>query len=105
MKISLQNKLVLKPFKKTKEIKTSVGNGFLTVDSTRDVDFLELLVDTNLDLGNNKSVLLEAGAKVYFTEKTLQTQKWPRDIYKSEHFEEFVIANASDVLYVESKNG
>jgi len=103
MRISLQNKLVLKPYKKAKEIKTTVANGMLSVESKKSADYLELLVDTNLDLGNNRSVLLEAGSKVYFLETTLQTQKWPRAIFKSEHFEEFVVANAADVLYVESK--
>lgn len=103
MMISGKNKLVLKPYKEQKKIETKVNNSFLSVESKKKASFLELLVDTNFELGDNRSVLLPAGSKVYFLESTLQTQKWPRAIFKSEHFEEFVVANVSDVLYVESK--
>lgn len=103
MKLSLNRKLILTPYKKSKEIKTSVSGGILTIDSTKNADFLELLVDTTIDLGQNRDLLLEAGTKVFFAEHTLQTQKWPRDIMKSEHFGEFVVANANDILYIETK--
>jgi hypothetical protein len=102
--MSLNGNLILKPYLKTKELRTTeVAAGFVMTANKIGVEPLELLVDTNITLGQNTSVLLKKGSRVYFKEETLHTQKWPRNIFESEQFPEgFVVGSVSDVLFIEA---
>lgn len=100
MKTSINGNLILKPYNKTKELRTTeVASGFVMTANKVGVESLELLVDAIVNLGNNK-ITLPKGAKIYFKEETLHTQKWPRQVLESEEFPEgFVVGNIADVLF------
>lgn len=102
MKTSLNNNLILKPYKKTKELQSvDAVTGFTMTKQKVGIECLELLVDANVKIDDNK-LYLHKGSKVYFKEETLHTQKWPRQIYECDQFEEgFVIGNAKDILFVD----
>jgi hypothetical protein len=105
MKTSLNNNLILTPYKKTKELKTTqVATGFAVTANKVGVDFLELLVDAVIQIGNNQPMSVAKGARVYFKEETLHTQQWPRKVFESELFPEgFVVANSGDILFIDFK--
>jgi hypothetical protein len=100
MKISINGNLILRPYNKTKELRaTEVASGFVMTANKIGVESLELLVDAALSIGNNNITLLK-GAKIYFKEETLHTQKWPRQIFESQEFPDgFVVGNVADVLF------
>lgn len=102
MKMSLNGNLILTPYRKTKELEaTQVATGFAITKNKVGIESLELLVDTQVFLGDN-SKELPKGTKVYFKESTLHVQQWPREIFEDESFPEgFVIGHINDVLFVE----
>lgn len=107
MKMSINNNLILTPYKKTRELEQKAAvTGFMVTSQKVSIEYLELLVDTQVKLGDNGSYwLLEPGDKVFFKESTLFTQAWAKEVYTNEEFPDgFIIANASDVLYVDRKN-
>lgn len=103
MKTSLNNNLILTPYSKTRELKeTQLATGFAGTSQKVSIESLELLIDTIVTLGYNKTELLPAGSKIYFKESTLFTQKWAREVYEGTDGKFFVIGNAADILYVET---
>lgn len=100
MKTSINGNLILKPYNKTKELRsTEVASGFVMTANKIGLESLELLVDATFNIGNN-IVNLPKGSKVYFKEETLHTQKWPRQIFESEEFPGgFVVGSIADVLF------
>lgn len=103
---SLNGNLVLTPFKKVKELKaTQAATGFAMAAQKIGVESLELLLDTVIDLGNNKTRVIQKGSKFYFKEETLHIHKWPRAIMESEMFPNgFVVGHMKDVLFIEENN-
>lgn len=102
MKMAINGTLILTPYKKTRELKqTEVATGFIATANKIGIEYLELLVDTLLTVGYD-NIEVPKGAKIYFKEETLYTQKWSKQIYESEEFPEgFVIGNINDVLFIE----
>lgn len=100
MKTSINGNLILTPYNKTKELRaTEVASGFVMTANKIGLEFLELLVDAMIVLGDNR-IVLPKGTKIYFKEETLHTQKWPRQIFESEEFPSgFVIGSVADVLF------
>lgn len=105
MKMSMNNNLILTPYSKTRQLEEKqIATGFVGTSQKVSIEPLELLVDTNVILGHNKTELLKAGSKIYFKESTLFTQKWPREVYQSDEIEGgFIIGNVADIVYVESE--
>jgi hypothetical protein len=103
MKTSINGNLILRPYNKTKELRTTeVASGFVMTANKIGIESLELLVDTVVNLSNNKTITLPKGCKFYFKEETLHTQKWPRQVFESEEFSGgFVIGSIADVLFYE----
>jgi hypothetical protein len=102
-KISLNGNLILKPYKRQKEIETKqIVTGLSVTANKTGVEMLELLVDTPVNLGDNVTKNLGKGAKIYFRREVLDIAKWPRDIYEpSEDFPEgFVVGSIKDILYI-----
>lgn len=106
MKFSLNGNLILTPYKKTKELKTTqVATGFAVTANKIGIDYLELLVDATINLNNNQVMNCRKGTKIYFKEETLHSQQWPRKVFESEKFPEgFVIGSANDILFVEMED-
>jgi hypothetical protein len=104
-KISLNGNLILKPYNKVKSLESQeIATGFSVTSQKIGVEPLELLVDTVITLGDNETITLRKGSKVYFKEEVLYAQKWPRQVYKTSDDKEFVIGSARDVLFVEENN-
>ena len=105
-KYAFNGNLILEPYRKTKELKTTqAATGFSMVSNKVGVEALELLVDTIVPMGHNMDRLIPKGSKVYFKEDTLFTQKWPRAIFESDSFEDgFVVGHIKDVLFIEEAN-
>ena len=105
-KYAFNGHLILEPYKKTKELKTTqAATGFSMVSNKVGAEPLELLVDTIVPMGHNMDRLIEKGAKIYFKEHTLFTQKWPREIFEADGFENgFVVGHIKDVLFIEENN-
>lgn len=103
---SLNGNLVLTPFRKAKELKaTQAATGFAMAAQKIGVESLELLLDTVVDLGNNKTRVIEKGSKIYFKEETLHIHKWSRAIMESDMFPDgFVVGHMKDVLFIEENN-
>lgn len=105
MKQSINGNLILTPYKKTRELKTSQETtGFAMVANKIGIESLELLVDTVVKIGNNSDVQLKKGSKIFFKEETLYTQPWSKQVFESETFPEgFIVADINHVLFVESE--
>lgn len=105
-KYALNGNLILEPYRKTKELKTTqAATGFSMVSNKVGVESLELLVDTAINLSNNMERIVKKGSKIYFKEHTLFIQKWPREVYESDEFEDgFVVGHIKDVLFIEENN-
>lgn len=105
MKLSLNGNLILSPFRKTKELETKqAATGFAIAKQKVGVEALELLVDTVLVFGHNKTEKVSKGTKIYFKENTLHVQNWPREILENEEFPEgFVVGHINDVLFIDSE--
>ena len=97
---SINGNLILTPYNKIRELRsTEVASGFVMTANKIGLECLELLVDAVIVLGHNKT-LLPKGAKIYFKEETLYTQKWPKQVFESDKFPGgFVVGNISDVLF------
>jgi hypothetical protein len=102
---SLNGNLILTPYRKAKTLEAKqAATGFTMAAQKIGVEPLELLVDTVIELGNNKNRVIEKGSKIYFKEETLHIQKWPRAIMESDMFPEgFVVGHMKDVLFIEEK--
>jgi hypothetical protein len=103
---SLNGNLILTPYRKTKTLEaTQAATGFAMAAQKISIEPLELLVDTVVDLGNNKTRVIEKGSKIFFKEETLHIHKWPRAIMESDMFPDgFVVGHMKDVLFIEEKD-
>lgn len=102
-KYALNGNLILKPYNKTRELKTTqAATGFAMVSNKVGVEPLELLVDTIIPMGHNVERLVQKGSKIYFKEETLFTQKWSKAVFESDEFEDgFIVGHIKDVLFIE----
>jgi hypothetical protein len=102
-KYAFNGNLILEPYRKTKELKTTqAATGFSMVSNKVGAEPLELLVDTIVPMGNNMDRLIPKGSKISFKEHTLFTQKWPREISEADEFEGgFVVGHIKDALFIE----
>lgn len=105
MKISFNGHLILKPYTAVKELKEKqINRGLVGTENKVGVKSLELLVDSMLNISHNAHRVVSKGAKIYFRESTLHSQKWPREIHESEEFPEgFVIGSQNDILFIEEE--
>jgi|VirMetMinimDraft_7_1064189.scaffolds.fasta_scaffold20257_2 hypothetical protein len=104
-KYALNGNLILTPFRKSRELKTTEGaTGFAMVSNKIGVEPLELLVDTVINLSDNGTKTIKKGSKIYFKEETLHTQKWSRAIFESDIFPDgFIVGQLQHVLFVEEQ--
>jgi hypothetical protein len=105
MKTSLNGNLILKPYKKTRELKQKeITTGFITTANKIGVEYLELLVDSLIEIGNNNKCL-DKGTKIYFKEETLYNAAWTKRVFENKDFPEgFIIAPIKDAVFIEDNN-
>jgi len=105
MRFSINNNLILEPYLKTRELESKqIATGFVGTAQKTGIESLELLVDATCVMGDNVTTI-PAGSRVFFKESTLYIQPWAREVFKKEGFEKgFLIANITDVLYIEGQD-
>jgi hypothetical protein len=101
MKQSFNGNLILKPYRKTRQLEEHRGaTGFAMTKQKVGIEGLELLVDASVD-----SRYFYKGTVFHFKEETLYNQPWAKQIFENEEFPEgFIIGNMKDVVFVEEKS-
>ena len=94
---SVNNKLILEPYKGEHKVKANVQHGFATIKQKSNLVGLKLLADAKLTQGNS-TFLVPRGTVAYFEEEVLYSQEWPRKRLSCDELkEEFVIGDYSQV--------
>jgi len=98
--MSLNGKLLLKPYEGERKIKANVSGGFATIAQKSSLIGLELLVDFQY-VTMTHSERIEKGRFVYFQEELLYASDWARKTYECESVKEkFIIADIGSVVCV-----
>lgn len=98
--ISLNNKLILKPYEGSRSIEKKVQGGFTSLIQRSTLIGLEVLADTTVVFGNN-TVDIKKGQKAYFYEEMLFGQDWSKMKFSCDGIkEQFIIADGSAVVMV-----
>ena len=98
--ISLNNKLILKPYEGDKKLKAEVKGGFAKVSQKTNLVGLEVLTNASIIL-NGGQVTIEAGSIAYFREEVLYAHEWSKKKHRADFIdEEFIIADYSNVVAV-----
>lgn len=77
---SLNNKLVVEPYKNDKVLKANVSNGFAMISQKIAVKGLKLLMDAKLTNGD----VIPKGYVVHIREEVLFTQPFAKQVFESE---------------------
>ena len=98
--MSLNNKLLLKPYTGDRKVKATVSGGFATVTQKSTLVGLELVADFQYNTPHH-SERVEKGSIVYFQEEILYSSEWARKTYECNSIEEkFIIADIGSVICV-----
>ena len=97
--ISLNGKLLLKPYEGEKKVGAKITGGFATVAQKSNLIGLEVLSDFNRD--TEGSPIIKKGDTVYFSEEILYASDWARKTYECAAIEEkFIIADIGSAICV-----
>ena len=101
MSNSVNNKLILEPYKGNKKLEMEVKSGFGTVKAKSTLVGLRLLKNAQIYVGTNVFEI-PADCVVFFSEETLAASDLYKKAYNFEGGEEqFVIGNYHDAVYVQ----
>lgn len=81
--ISVNNKLILEPYKGDGKIKASVNSGFAQIKQKSTLIGLKVLADASINAANS-SFEITKGSTVYIEEEVLHTQDWSKRTYETE---------------------
>jgi hypothetical protein len=99
--ISVNNKLVLEPYKGSKKIEAKVNSGFSTIKQKTTLVGLTLLADGKISIGKEQ-MDVKKGQKVYFLEETLHASEWSTKAYNLDGSTEmFVLGESHQAVAVE----
>ena len=98
--MSLNNKLLLKPYTGARKVTANVSGGFATVAQKSNLIGLELIADFQY-IVNSHVERIEKGSVAYFSEEILYASDWARKLYECNSIEEkFIIADIGSVICV-----
>ena len=98
--MSINNKLVLEPYKHKGKIKANTSGGFATIAQKSNLVGLKALEYGEFKIGS-KIYPVPKGSMVYFKEDTLHTQEWSTQTYTCNELKEsFIIAEANQVVMI-----
>lgn len=103
--MTLNNKLILEPYKGEHKVKASINTGFATVAQKSNLIGLKALSDGLISLGNSHNVEIKVGQIVYYEEEVLHASGWSKKAYSCDAIEgKFILAPANQAVMVrESK--
>ena len=103
--ISLNNKLLLKPYKGEKKVKANISGGFASIAQKSTLIGLELVADFQYVTPTHIE-RIEKGSTVYFQEELLYASNWSKTEFDCESIEErFIIADIGSVICIGTKRG
>lgn len=99
--ISVNNKLVLEPYKGSKKIEGVVKSGFATIKQKSTLVGLTLLADGKVAIGKEQ-MDVKKGMKVYYLEEVLHAADWSTKVYNLDNStESFILGEAHQAVAVE----
>lgn len=99
--ISVNNKLMLEPYKSKGKIEARVNSGFATIKQKDTLIGLKLLADGKLAIGKDM-VDVKKGQVVFFPEEILHSHDWSKKTFNLEGSDEkFIIAEAIHAVAVQ----
>lgn len=101
MNFSVNNRLILEPYKGTKKLEMEVKSGFGTIKAKSALIGLALLEDAQVLMGNN-TINIAYQTVLYFREETLTTNPSYKTIYELEN-KSVVLGSFLDVVYIGEK--
>ena len=99
--ITINNKLILEPYKGKNKIEAQVTSGFATVKQKSTLIGLKLLADGKVAIGKDM-VDVKKGQTIFFPEEILHAHDWSKKTFNLEGSEQkFIIAEALHAVAVE----
>lgn len=99
--ISVNNKLILEPYKGKAKIETQVTSGFASIKQKSTLVGLKLLADGKVSIGK-ETMDVKKGQVVFFPEEILHASDWSKKSFNLEGSEEkFIIADSNHVVAVQ----
>lgn len=99
--ISVNNKLILEPYKGKGKIEAQVNSGFASIKQKSTLIGLKLLADGRVAIGKDM-LELKKGQTVYFSEEILHSQEWAKKTFNLEGSEDkFILAESIHAMAVE----
>lgn len=101
--MTVNNKLMLEPYKGSKKIEGKVVSGFSTIKQKSTLIGLKLVADGKIPLGREAFLEVKAGQTVYYSEELLHASEWATKVYNLESTEDkkFILGEALHVVSVE----
>jgi hypothetical protein len=94
---SLNNRVIVEPYKTDKTLKAEVRNGFAMIEQKVTVKGLKLLAEAHTE----KYGFISKGSMVYIRESYLHSQEWAKTIFKSDGIEgPFIIVDLNFVEFI-----
>ena len=97
---TLNNKVILEPYKGVRKLESQVKNGFATTKQKTNLVGLKVIVDGTVSQGQGV-IEIKKGQTVYYPEEILYNQKWSKDIYTCKDIgEPFILAEAAYIVLI-----
>lgn len=99
--ISVNNKLILEPYKGSRKIEANTSSGFATIKQKSTLIGLKALIDAQITSSGGKDVKIKKNSTVFFEEEVLYSSAWAKKTYQCDGIEDkFIIADYSQVVIV-----
>ncbi len=98
--ISVNNKVILEPYKGKRKIEASVKSGFASVKQKNTIIGLKMLAEAHI-VEDGTSRTIPAGCIAYISEETMFTNKIYQKQYECHYFDEkFIIVDFSIISFI-----
>lgn len=99
--ITVNNKLILEPYKSKGKIEAQVSSGFASIKQKSTLVGLKLLADGKVMIGKD-AMDVKKGQTVFFPEEILHAHDWSKKTFNLEGSEEkFIVAESIYVVAVQ----
>lgn len=100
--ITVNNKLLLEPYKSKGKIEAKTTSGFATIAQKSTLIGLKIMADGNIAMGREMFIEVKKGQVAYFSEEILHAHDWAKKTFNLEGSEEkFIIAESSYVVAIQ----
>ena len=99
--MTVNNKLMLEPYKGSKKIEGVVKSGFATIKQKSTLVGLKIMADARIPLGREQFIEVKKGQIAYYPEEILHASDWSTKLYNLNGSEEqFVLGEALHVVAI-----